>query len=242
MICIPFFILIYKYFYIGESFSDYLFLDAGSFFGLSFETLHTVYLTMFTCFIGIYFTVLGIMMANSQIAFIDFFKFSCESDFVLFSFSIILQFMEVIFLLPLIPYVVLSEILLYIFIVCLIVFAVFSVFKMSVLQNYNRCLSLFVKKSKKGNEVKIQDFYDNFVCKCFPEKSIVILDDFYKKIKENVENNIDTVGVCLKLINSIQSDRKDVLRAKMKFLIRRIFDCSATKNYKRLSELIENNF
>ena len=100
----------------SQSLLFYLFEDATNYNGISFEGLQTVYLTIFTCFIGIYFTVLGIVMSNLKVAFIDFFKFSSETDFVLFSIAIFAQFCEVVFILPHFPYFVLTELLLYAFI------------------------------------------------------------------------------------------------------------------------------
>lgn len=166
----------------SQSLLFYLFEDATNYNGISFEGLQTVYLTIFTCFIGIYFTVLGIVMSNLKVAFIDFFKFSSETDFVLFSIAIFAQFCEVVFILPHFPYFVLTELLLYAFIFFLLLFIIFAIFKMSVLQNYKECLKLFVRKALHSNEDKIREFYENFVCKCFPEKSVDILDDFYREM------------------------------------------------------------
>lgn len=183
--CTPLLLILLRYINIGGvSFFDYLLSSSEQYLGLQFETLQNVYITIFTCFIGLYFTVLGIMMANLRVAFIDFFKFSFEPLSVTFAISIFFQFVEVIFLLPQIPYLVISEILMYIFIIFLFLFALESIIQMSVLQNYKKCLSLFVKKSKYGTEEKIRDFYTNFVCKCFPDESITILDDFFEELRK----------------------------------------------------------
>lgn len=166
------------------SFLNYLLLSVDEYIGLSFENVQNIYITIFTCFIGIYFTVLGIMMANLNVAFTDFFKFSFETKSVVFSISVFLQFLEVVFIFPQMPYLVFDEIILYIFIAFLIIFSIESIIQMSVLQNYKKCLALFVKKSRQGNEKKIKDFYTNFVCKCFPDKSITVLDDFFEELRK----------------------------------------------------------
>ena len=166
------------------SFLNYLLLSVDEYIGLSFENVQNIYITIFTCFIGIYFTVLGIMMANLKVAFTDFFKFSFEAKSVVFAISIFLQFLEVVFIFPQMPYLVFDEIILYIFIAFLIIFSIESIIQMSVLQNYKKCLALFVKKSRQGNERKIKDFYTNFVCKCFPDKSITVLDDFFEELRK----------------------------------------------------------
>lgn len=134
------------------SFLNYLLSSAEDYIGLSFENVQNIYITVFTCFIGIYFTVLGIMMANLKVAFTDFFKFSFEAKSVVFAISIFFQFLEVVFIFPQMPYHVFEEIVLYIFIGFLIIFSIVSIIQMSVLQNYKKCLSLFVKKSRHGTE------------------------------------------------------------------------------------------
>lgn len=235
--CIPIILVFLKYVNIDkQSFCDYLFSMSDGFIGVSFEALQNTYITIFTCFVGIYFAILGIMMANLKVSFVDFFKFSFDIRFIVFTFSIFIQFIEVVFIFPQIPYVVILEILLYLFIIFLLVFIVLSIFKMSVLQNYKKCLNLFVKRSLKGNEKKIRDFYINFVCKCFPDKNIDILDDFFKELK-NRKTNVDALSICLKLINSIESDKKIVYRAKMLFLAKRIMDCIVMKKYDKINEL-----
>ena len=241
--CIPIVFILAKYFDIGDvSFFDYLLSSSEVYIGLPFDSVQNVYITIFTCFIGMYFTVLGIMMTNLKVAFIDFFKFSFELKSVIFSISILLQFLEIVFILPQIPYLIISEILLYIFIISLLFFALESIIQMSVLQNYKKCLTLFVKKSKHGNEKKIRDFYTNFVCKCFSDKSITVLDDFFKELRKYKNNKFNTLDICLKLMNSIESDNKKIYRAKMQFLIKRIMDCIAVRKYEKIQELISTYF
>ena len=125
---------------------SYLFQSADFFFGNSFESLQSVYLTVFTCFVGIYFTVLGIIMANLKVAFIDFFKFAMEIEFFLFCNSIFLNFIEIVFIFPQFEYMVLTEISIYVFIMYLIAFIFLAVMQMSVLQNYEMCLNIFADR------------------------------------------------------------------------------------------------
>lgn len=55
-------------------------------------------------------------------------------------------------------------------------------------------------------------------------------------------NNLDALDICLKLINSINSENIKIYRAKMQFLVKRIMDCIAVKKYERIQELISTYF
>lgn len=221
---------------------SYLFQSADFFFGNSFESLQSVYLTIFTCFVGIYFTVLGIIMANLKVAFIDFFKFSIEIEFFLFCNSIFLNFIEIVFIFPQFEYMVLTEISIYVFIMYLIAFIFLAVMQMSVLQNYEMCLNIFARKSKNLDEDRIRYYYNNFLLKCFPGKKNELLEDIYERLNKKEAHDINKIDICLQLLNSINLKNRDDYASALNFLVNQIKSLVATKKYERITELVETYF
>ena len=61
---------------------DFFLQDAEMYFGNSLETFQNIYLSVFTCVLGIYFTVLGIVLSNKNISFKDFYFFTISYLFI----------------------------------------------------------------------------------------------------------------------------------------------------------------
>ena len=63
-------------------FLQFIFMvEAQEYFGVNFDTAQNIFLTLFTCFFGVYWAVLGIILANKSVSFVDFFSFTFNKLF-----------------------------------------------------------------------------------------------------------------------------------------------------------------
>lgn len=227
----------------------YLFRFAQDYIGLSFENLQTIYLTLFVTFIGVYFTVLGIFLSDKKVSFVNFYNFIVDKEFILGLISLLLQFFEIIIVFSLFQYIVLTEFFLYIFIIYLLFFSVYSVSLMTVIQDYNKCLEKFQNFStKKDAKNKLKEFYEKFVCKCFEDKKIDFLNDFFDKQEIDKTEKSEVLKLCLELILNMQISKnlESEFIEKSRFLIRRIADYlqerNIDENNSTIKKLIDNYF
>lgn len=218
----------------GNLFSSelYLFADAQNYLGLEFNSLQSVFVTVFTAFVGVYFTILGILLSNKKVAFVDFYKFTCNKLFIIGLVSLVLQFFDAVVIFSLFPYIVLTEILLYIFIFYIFVFFAYAVIQMTVVQNYEKCLRKFKTYSNRPYE-KLCECYENFIRKCFPDKSYEIFDDFFVSVSKSESNDINVLNLCLNFLTNTDSKNNNEFEAKLKFITRRIIDCTQKQELKK---------
>lgn len=223
----------------------YLFEDAKNYVGLSFDSLQTIFVTLFTAFVGVYFTILGILLADKKVSFIDFYKFTSNKVFLCGLISFCFQFFDVVVIFSLFTYTVLTEILLYLFILYIFIFSTYAVIQMTVVQNYKKCLDKFVSYSNKTYE-ELCSFYENFICKCFSDKSYEIFDDFFISVSKSEKNDINVLNLCLNFLTNTDSKNHNEFEAKLKFITRRIIDCTQKQDLKKYDsftiKLIETYF
>ena len=152
---------------------DFFLQDAEMYLGNSLETFQNIYLTIFTCVLGIYFTVLGIVLSNKNISFKDFYFFTISYLFIWNLIILIMNFILFLIILPLHKYTVSIEIFYIINIFQIICFAVISISEMSYLQNYEDTIYALTRKTekmiKKGSE-QFVSLITNFAKNSFPEK------------------------------------------------------------------------
>lgn len=227
----------------------YLFRVAQDYIGLSFENLQTIYLTLFVTFIGVYFTVLGIFLSDKKVAFVDFYKFIVDEELILGLISLLLQFFEIVIIFSLFQYVILTEIFIYTFIIYLLFFSVYLVSLMTVIQDYNKCLEKFLNFStKKDAKDKLKEFYESFVCKCFEDKKIDFLNDFFDKQEIDKTEKSEVLKLYLEIIVNMQNSEnlEREFIEKSRFIIRRIADYLQEKNIDEnnstIKKLIDNYF
>lgn len=227
----------------------YLFRVAQDYIGLSLENLQTIYLTLFVTFIGVYFTVLGIFLSDKKVAFVDFYKFIVDEELILGLISLLLQFFEIVIIFSLFKYIVLTEIFIYTFIIYLLFFSVYSVSSMTIIQDYNKCLEKFLNFStKKDAKDKLKEFYESFVCKCFEDKKIDFLNDFFDKQEIDKTEKSEVLKLYLEIIVNMQNSEnlEREFIEKSRFIIRRIADYLQEKNIDEnnstIKKLIDNYF
>ena len=224
---------------------SYLFEDAKNYVGLTFDSLQTIFVTLFTAFVGVYFTILGIFLADKKVSFIDFYKFTSNKVFLCGLISFCFQFLDVVLIFSLFTYTVLTEILLYLFILYIFIFSTYAVIQMTVIQNYKKCLDKFVSYSYRTYQ-ELCSFYENFICKCFPNKLYKIFDDFFVSVSKKENNDINVQNLCLNFLTNIDSENHNEFEANLKFITRRIIDCTQRQDFKKYDsftiKLIETYF
>lgn len=219
------------------SFEFYLFEDAQNYVGLTFDSLQTIFVTLFTAFVGVYFTVLGIFLADKKVSFLDFYKFSFNKVFLCGLISFCFQFFDVVVIFSLFTYTVLTEILLYLFILYIFIFSIYAVIQMTVVQNYKKCLTKFETYSNKTYE-KLCEYYENFIRKCFPDKSYEIFDDFFVSASKSENNDINVLNLCLNFLANTDSKNHNEFDKKLGFITRRIIDCIQNRDLKKYDKFI----
>lgn len=214
--------------------------DAEIYLGNSFETFQNIYLTIFTCVLGIYFTVLGIVLSNKNISFKDFYFFTISYQFIWNLIILIMNFILFLIILPLHKYTVSIEIFYIINIFQIICFSIISISEMSYLQNYDDTISALTRKTEKMVKRGSKQFVSlitNFVKNSFPEKEpFEIYDRILSSINPDLyEKTLDEVILNYPALMNVSAERyPDVLH----FIIKNIY--LTTKNGDNLNyDLLE---
>lgn len=209
---------------------DFFLQDAEIYLGNSFETFQNIYLTIFTCVLGIYFTVLGIVLSNKNISFKDFYFFTISYQFIWNLIILIMNFVLFLIILPLHKYTVSIEIFYITNIFQIICFAVISISEMSYLQNFEDTISALTRKTEKMVKRGSKQFVSlitNFVKNSFPEKEpFEIYDRILSSINPDLyEKTLDEVILNYPALMNVSAERyPDVLH----FIIKNIY--STIKN------------
>ena len=229
-------------------FLQFIFMvEAQEYFGVNFDTAQNIFLTLFTCFFGVYWAVLGIILANKSVSFVDFFSFTFNKLFCINVIILSIDFILFFIVYPLHIYTIAIKIAAFVSYFQIIVCFIIAIKSMAGLQNYEVTVNLVVhkltavQKSKNPNKKKLIDSYVDFLSKCFPYKGLEVYIDAINKIS-NSKGYEQLVHLLFDLLCTVKVENSRDCNLVMDFFIKQIYKCLSPEkqiNYNILEKQID---
>ena len=222
-------------------------VPAQEYLGVDFGTAQNIFLTLFTCFFGVYWAVLGIILANKSVSFVDFFSFTFNKLFCINVIILSIDFILFFIVYPLHIYTIAIEIAAFVSYFQIIVCFIIAIKSMAGLQNYEVTVNLVVhkltavQKSKNPNKKKLIDSYVDFLSKCFPYKGLEVYIDAINKIS-NSKGYEQLVHLLFDLLCTVKVENSRDCNLVMDFFIKQIYKCLSPEkqiNYNILEKQID---
>lgn len=213
-------------------FFQFIFMvPAQEYLGVDFDTAQNIFLTLFACFFGVYWTVLGIILANKSISFVDFFIFTFNRLFCLNVIILSINLILFLFVYPLHIYTIAIEIAALVSYFQIIVCFFIAIKSTAGLQNYDTAVNLVVKKlmanvkkSRNHDKSKLLGSYLGFLSKCFPHNGMSVYIDAIKIISDSKEKDYEQIILLLfDFLCTIKVEEPSDCNLILDFFIRQIY-------------------